>query len=77
MVLLAQARLKGVVGRVWLWQAAAAGEASRMVRKQQGKKFWCGHVVNEAMLIMSKGKLLLVAPADLVWWHIPLQYRWH
>ena len=55
----------GAARSVWLWQTVAAGEAGGMVRKQQGKKFWSGRVVNEPMLSMSKGKLslLLVAPA--------------
>ena len=55
----------GAARSVWLWQTVAAGEAGGMVRKQRGKKFWSGRVVNEPMLSMSKGKLslLLVAPA--------------
>lgn len=75
--MLAQAGPTGAAGKVWLWQAVAAGEAGGVVRKQQGNKFWSGHAVNEPALSMSRGKpsLLLAAPAGPAWEHVPLPYR--
>lgn len=77
MGLLAQAGLTGAAGKVWLWQAVAAGEAGGVVRKQQGNKFWSGRAVNEPTLSMSRGKLslLLAAPAGPAWEHVSLQYK--